>query len=377
MPKIPKRFHQIWIGPRVRPAALMDGWRKAHPDWEYRLWTNEKGWKSQRQIDAMREWNGKADIMRYEILLEHGGVCFDADAECVKPLDDTFLAHEAFACWENEVARPGLIATGYLGCVPRNALMGDALQEIDRRSMRDPAWICTGPALFTDVAVHHPELHIYPARTFIPEHFTGLPAPGNGPIFARQFWGSTRGYDKMSPFNTSNLGRWDRLYEGHALRMPFGDTLTYELAAEWLKDLAVEDWGCGFGWFATQHQGDYVGIDGSRSPFCTKSVDLCEYQSETEGLLLRHVLEHNVNWKMILQNAVASFRRRMVVILSTPLLDTTCLLEARDYGNGTIAHLGLGRSELEELIVPYLVRKETRYMPGGFGVEHVFCLAKE
>ena len=372
--KIPRILHQIWIGPHAAPSALMVTWKRAHPDWAYRVWTNEKGWRSQAQIDAMREWNGKADIMRYEILLEHGGVCFDADAECVRPLDDAFLEHEAFACWENEVARPGLIATGYLGARPGSPIMRDAVEAVGLRSMREPAWICTGPMLFTEVAARHPELHVYPARTFIPEHYSGLPAPGDAPIYARQFWGSTRGYDRMMPIGTSNVGRWDRAYQGQVLRIPCGEILTYERAAEWLNGLAVEDWGCGLGWFSTHHAGDCIGIDGSKTAFGVKQVDLCGYRSETDGLLLRHVLEHNVNWKTLLQNALASFRGRMVLILSTPLVETTSLLDQVDYGSGPIAFIGLGQGELEAALEPYLVRAETHHTGGRFGVEHVFYL---
>lgn len=39
---IPKIIHQTWRDKRI-PAAFrpyVDSWRKCHPDWEYRLWTD-------------------------------------------------------------------------------------------------------------------------------------------------------------------------------------------------------------------------------------------------------------------------------------------------------------------------------------------------
>ena len=48
-------------------------------------------------------------------------------------------------------------------------------------------------------------------------------------------------------------------------------------------------------------------------------ADLTEYHSTTAGLLLRHVLEHNHRWADVLDNAIASFTRRLAVVLYTPL----------------------------------------------------------
>lgn len=197
---IPKILHQIWIGPKEPPQLLMKTWRDKHPDWAYMLWTDHTcSWRCQAQIDAMPEWNGKADIMRYEILEREGGVVVDADSECLKPLDDSFLWHDVWACWENEACRPGLIACGALGARPGSALMRRCVNRIAAsEDLKGRAWECVGPGLLTTLGRDDPSLHIYPARTFIPTHFSGVPAPGASPIYARQFWGSTIGYDRLN-----------------------------------------------------------------------------------------------------------------------------------------------------------------------------------
>ena len=62
-----------------------------------------------------RELNGVADIMRYEILFNEGGIALDADSLCLRPLEDWVLESAAFAAWEHEHIRPGLIAAGAMG----------------------------------------------------------------------------------------------------------------------------------------------------------------------------------------------------------------------------------------------------------------------
>ena len=102
---IPKIIHQIWLGPRTRPQFWMDTWKidylNNYPDWEYRLWTekevkeltlvNKKFYnrlaKNNKRYD---KFAGMADILRYEILYQFGGVFIDADSIWMnnKNLDD-------------------------------------------------------------------------------------------------------------------------------------------------------------------------------------------------------------------------------------------------------------------------------------------------
>lgn len=123
----------------------------------------------------------------------------------------------------------------------------------------------------------------------------------------------------------SNLGKWDQWYAGLDINEPeaYGDITTYEIAAEYLDGLDIEDWGCGKGYFRIVHRGGYVGIDGSQTPFADKIVDLCSFRTVTEGILLRHVLEHNDGWQDILVNALTSATRRICLILFTPMADKT------------------------------------------------------
>lgn len=206
---IPKKLHFIWVGDETkRPDNCIATWRALNPGWEIVLWGNdslqERGWINGRHMSEMaaRELNGVADMMRWEILYEHGGVVLDADSVCVRPLDDHLLDCEAFACWESEIARPGLIAAGYFGARPQNPFVGQIIADIyNEPTVIDRlAWETVGPQRLTESyrKYRYHGLRIYPSHYFIPEHFTGVKYDGPDPVYAEQLWGSTLGiYDDL------------------------------------------------------------------------------------------------------------------------------------------------------------------------------------
>lgn len=99
----------------------------------------------------------------------------------------------------------------------------------------------------------------------------------------------------------------------------YDDTPSYLLAAGWLApcDL-VEDWGCGTGWMGRFIQGTYRGVDGAWSPWCDVQADLRTYTSDVPGAVMRHVLEHNHDWRQIAENFHASWRERAALVLFIP-----------------------------------------------------------
>jgi hypothetical protein len=132
------------------------------------------------------------------------------------------------------------------------------------------------------------------------------------------------GPNASSQRRLSNLGKWDRKYTGVNAVALYADETTYRIAADFLADCReVEDWGCGSGGFRRFCKTAYIGVDGSRSKFADKIVDLATYRSVPEGILLRHVLEHNAKWSAILQNAVISFRKKLCIVLFTPFANET------------------------------------------------------
>ena len=91
---IPKIIHQTWKDRKV-PQALSgycDTWRKAHPDWEYRLWTDADNREFLARhyawflpvFDNYPSPIMRADAVRYFILFHFGGVYADLDMECCR-----------------------------------------------------------------------------------------------------------------------------------------------------------------------------------------------------------------------------------------------------------------------------------------------------
>ncbi|WP_424195630.1 glycosyltransferase [Ampullimonas aquatilis] len=236
---IPKTIHIIWVGDESqRPDNCIQTWIDHNPSWQVKVWGNDElanyGWVNANHLRDMaeKELNGVADLMRWEILYNEGGFVVDADSVCVRPLPDWLCENEAFACWENELARPGLIAAGYMASVALNRFIGQIILEIqnDVTVCDRPAWMSVGPQRLTQVwqACGYNNLTILPSHFFIPRHYSGKVYTGSGPIFAHQEWGSTvRGYEELhskdishydpanqsavsAPFITVGMVTWNR-----------------------------------------------------------------------------------------------------------------------------------------------------------------------
>lgn len=88
---IPKIVHQIWIGSNKRPDIWMDTVKDFcyNFGYEYKLWDNDNiNSLTLKNIDIfniVKEYCGKADVLRYEILYQFGGVYIDADSVILKP----------------------------------------------------------------------------------------------------------------------------------------------------------------------------------------------------------------------------------------------------------------------------------------------------
>lgn len=209
---IPKIIHQIWIGPKPAPTKLMDTWKDKHPDFEYIRWSEAEMKKRDlplscvNRIDDMEEINGKADIIRWEILYHYGGYFFDADCFCIEPLNEYITNLKAFAIWENEQCRKDLVAPGAMGFPPKHPMVRACIEwihqnDVSVRRTKLRAWQSVGPGLITKM--HHtkkfPDVTILPSYHFLPVHHTRLEYRGHAKVYAHQEWGSSfQSYDKMN-----------------------------------------------------------------------------------------------------------------------------------------------------------------------------------
>lgn len=117
----------------------------------------------------------------------------------------------------------------------------------------------------------------------------------------------------------SGLWKYDHVPQGKT----YGNTASYEAAETHLTGLHVGDFGCGTTAFRNYHTGPYTGIDGSPG-HADIIADLTTYQGDYEGVLLRHVADHNPDhWRQIIANAIASASIRCVIVTFIADMDQT------------------------------------------------------
>ena len=182
--------------------------------------------------------------------------------------------------------------------------------------------------------------------------------------------------------NSSMLGKWDGWYksltEEDMGAFRYADTVTYAMASGYLADMdEVEDWGCGAAGFKRFYTGKYTGVDGSHTPFADKIEDLTKYTSDTQAIMMRHVLEHNYDWEKVLDNAVASFREKMCLVMFTPFADETREIAHNLVHGVDVPDISFKREDLQSRFKGCKwTLVEDVFTDSGYGVEHVYYLRK-
>lgn len=179
----------------------------------------------------------------------------------------------------------------------------------------------------------------------------------------------------------SNLGKWSEWYKDLDSNTPsafrYGDTETYPIAATFLQDCElVEDWGCGAGGFKRYRTEGYRGIDGSQTPFADVIADLRTYRSDVDGILIRHVLEHDTGWRDILENAVASCRKKLCLVLFTPFSEATQII-AQNINHGIdVPDISFCKNDIESFFIKCQFNLWTMETATGYGIEHMYRVIK-
>lgn len=116
--KIPKIFHFIWLGNQQYPDEYLfycKNWILRYPNVYFCFWTDHNLFPltNQQLFDQADTFAQKADIARYEILYQYGGVYIDADVFNLKNIDTLFEngCLHGFSGYESEL----FIAIGFMG----------------------------------------------------------------------------------------------------------------------------------------------------------------------------------------------------------------------------------------------------------------------
>tara|TARA_R110000796_G_scaffold241595_1_gene363336 strand:- start:19 stop:1491 length:1473 start_codon:yes stop_codon:yes gene_type:complete len=204
---IPKLIHQLWIGDKPPPRNAMNSVKTMNDDYEYMLWNEELiaekliiNSRYQRKIDGHSAIWGKADMYRYLILEQFGGIFIDADMVSIERLDD-FLLNKAFFCFENELKRPDLCATSLQGYPPHHIIPQTAIKwimdnNVNVEKTKIESWILVGPGLLTrtyhELISDKSVVNVFPSYYGLPDHHTGTKYLGHGKVYMSHEWGSTK-----------------------------------------------------------------------------------------------------------------------------------------------------------------------------------------
>lgn len=174
------------------------------------------------------------------------------------------------------------------------------------------------------------------------------------------------------------LGKWNGWYKNLRQMGSFryGNTVTYKMAEQFLSGLEVEDWGCGAGGFKRIHQGGYIGIDGSNTPYANKILDLSSYQSQAEAIMMRHVLEHNYDWAEILNNALVSFQKRFCLVIFTPFQEVTKEIDHNKRHGVDAPTIAFNKQKLETKLSAFKWKMKTIKTKTAYGEEHIYFIQK-
>lgn len=159
---IPKLIHHIWLGTRQlndHARFCIDSWKALHPSWEFMMWSdsNLPPLLNQTIFDGTIVSAQRADLLRYELMLQCGGLYVDVDFECLKPIDA--LLHGNCFVYGDEL--PGRPAIGLLASPPGHSFAKYCVTKVSAgwpwagNIVRE-----TGPVFFKRtilqyLAVHH------------------------------------------------------------------------------------------------------------------------------------------------------------------------------------------------------------------------------
>ncbi|MBS0620541.1 MAG: hypothetical protein JSS61_03675 [Verrucomicrobia bacterium] len=114
--RIPHVLHFIWLGPKPFPRESVENvrtWIAKHPGWTVNFWTDRQRplpypgmrlrmlselsfTKLKSCFDLADNYGEKSDLLRYEILLQEGGIYVDHDVKCLQSLNPLHSAYDFY-----------------------------------------------------------------------------------------------------------------------------------------------------------------------------------------------------------------------------------------------------------------------------------------
>lgn len=196
---IPKIIHRIWFGNAPIPTAYENywaAWQRQLPDYGFRTWRDSDIASLVASREKIAEAEGmarKADIARYDILFNHGGIYLDCDIMPFQYFDVDITGPELIAC--NEVDSDDICSIGFIASPPRHDVLGWAIRQLAGRALNlKPPPSDTGPKFFRQ-ALSQGAFKKIPKASFYPylwnEPFSAIFERDISRTFGIHVWGSS------------------------------------------------------------------------------------------------------------------------------------------------------------------------------------------
>ena len=202
---IPKIIHQTWRDHILPvPSELPDSWKEINPDWDYRFWTDTDllDFVSSFYPELLELYTSypspvqRADLARYLLLDQFGGIYADIDTRCVGPLDaivnedriilssepDEHLYHVA------DLGLPWMLFNGVIASPQKHPFWQHVVQTMTLCATGvDHILESTGPLMLSGAAQSYPDreqLAIHSCHLFTPQGKSGVDdiSPETGPL---------------------------------------------------------------------------------------------------------------------------------------------------------------------------------------------------
>lgn len=145
---IPKTIHQIHLGGKPlsdKESEWQATWQQYNPEWEMILWDEERVSQSlnityPEIFESCLTFSEKSDILRFEILHQHGGLYIDTDFECLKPIDPIINGRELVVYREDDKMTCGAFFASTCGNSHVKSLIDNLPIRARSHGHRDPAF---------------------------------------------------------------------------------------------------------------------------------------------------------------------------------------------------------------------------------------------
>jgi mannosyltransferase OCH1-like enzyme len=156
--RIPRTFHQIWLGPDPFPEEYADyqaTWLRHHPGWELQLWTEENLPQLRRPeaAERLRTPAERADILRLELIWRFGGVYLDTDVECLRSIEPLIEDTDFFIMLRRSGGHRAI--NFFFGAVAGHPILDRGLDEIRPRTEFGYSKTHTGPRFLDKLIADH------------------------------------------------------------------------------------------------------------------------------------------------------------------------------------------------------------------------------